>query len=132
MPRHPKKITKRCDLFIPSFTVFSSIHMPSHPKKKNKRCVLFIPFSLCSLHYRVRSRPYSLGFISSSAICSSLKLFACLDVSLREDLCMLRVKSTGGGMYCYLYCIGVEIVLLVEVSSILQVLSVFRFPPKVA
>jgi hypothetical protein len=78
-------------------------------KKVTKRCVLFVPLSLCSfpslrsLHYRVRSLPYSLAFIYSFAICSSLKLFACLDVSLREDLCMLRVKSTGGGMYCDLY-----------------------------
>jgi hypothetical protein len=89
------------------FIVLFSIHpyARSH-KEKTKRCFLFIPFSLCSLHCRDRSLPYSLGFVYSFAICSSLKLFTCLDASLCEDFYMLGVKSTGGGMYCDLYRSG--------------------------
>jgi hypothetical protein len=96
-----KKLTKRCVLFLTvSLSSFRSICQFT---PRNNQTMRFISFSLFSLRYRVRSLTYSLGFIYSFAICSSLKLFTCIDVSLREELCMLRVKSTDGGMYSDLY-----------------------------
>jgi hypothetical protein len=108
-------------------------------------------------HSRLSSRPYSIGSSTSFAICSTLRLFACFDVSVREDyslgfICFVCHLFVAEALYmfrcvdCVKICvwfernllvevctaipIWFEIVLLVEVSSVVWVLSVFGFSPQ--